>query len=177
MVVNVGLGTGKHEEKAMVLRETLQTQMGIWQSYGPTNGVVTMTNIRNTLADILRHSGLHNAERYYQPMNPQIEQQLMMQAAQAAQAQQGQQMGSDPNAAFLQAEQMKMSARVMADQQKTQLDYQKALMQDDRERDKMVQDLAIEAAKILANSGIRLNEQAIKAEQAMTRPMGMMPNA
>jgi hypothetical protein len=183
MVVNVGLGTGKHEEKAMVLRETLQTQMGIWQSYGPTNGVVTMTNIRNTLADILRHSGLHNAERYYQPMNPQIEQMLMMQAAQAAQAQQGQQMGSDPNAAFLQAEQMKMSARVMADQQKTQLDYQKALMQDDRERDKMVQDLAIEAAKILANSGIRLNEQAIKAEQAMTQPMqpmnpmGMMPNA
>jgi hypothetical protein len=47
----------------------------------------------------------------------------------------------------------------------------------------MVQDLAIEAAKILANSGIRLNEQAIKAEQAMTQPMqpmnpmGMMPNA
>jgi hypothetical protein len=134
-----------------------------------------MTNIRNTLADILRHSGLHNAERYYQPMNPQMEQQLMMQAAQAAQAQQGQQMGGDPNAAFLQAEQMKTSARVMADQQKTQLDYQKALMQDDRERDKMTQDLAIEAAKILANSGIRLNEQQIRAQQAMTQPMGMQP--
>jgi hypothetical protein len=177
MAVNVGIGTGKHEERAMVLRETLQTQMGIWQAYGPTNGVVTMSNIRNTLADILRHSGLHNAERYYQPMNPQIEQMLMQQAAQAAQAQQGQQMGSDPNAAFLQAEQMKTSARVMADQQKTQLDYQKALMQDDRERDKMAQDLAIEAAKILANSGIRLNEQAIKAEQALPRQMGMMPNA
>jgi copper oxidase (laccase) domain-containing protein len=104
----------------------------------------------------------------------------MMQAAQAAQAQQGQQQPSDPNAAFLQAEQMKVSARVMADQQKAQMDYQKALMQDDRERDKMVQDLAIEAAKILANSGIRLNEQAIKAEQAATQPMGMMgmmPNA
>jgi hypothetical protein len=180
MAVNVGLGTGKHEERAMVLRETLQTQMGIWQSYGPTNGIVTMTSIRNTLADILRHSGLHNAERYYNPMNPEIEQQLMMQAAQAAQAQQGQQQPTDPNAAFLQAEQMKVSARVMADQQKAQMDYQKALMQDDRERDKMVQDLAIEAAKILANSGIRLNEQAIKAEQAATQPMGMMgmmPNA
>ena len=177
MAVNVGIGTGKHEERAMVLRETLQTQMGIWQAYGPQNGVVTMTNIRNTLADILRHSGMHNAERYYQPMNPQMEQMIMQQAAQEAQAQQGQQIGSDPNAAFLQAEQMKTSARVMADQQKTQLDYQKALMQDDRERDKMAQDLAIEAAKILANSGIRLNEQAIKAEQALPRQMGMMPNA
>jgi hypothetical protein len=44
----------------------------------------------------------------------------------------------------------------------------------------MIQDLAIEAAKILANSGIRLNEQQIRAQQAMTQPMGMpgmMPNA
>jgi hypothetical protein len=177
MAVNVGLGTGKHEERAMVLREALQTQMGIWQAYGPGNGIVTMTNIRNTLADILRHSGLHNAERYYQPMNAEIEQALMQQAQAAAQAAQGQQGASDPNAAYLQAEQMKVSARVQADQQKAQLDYQKALMQDDRERDKMVQDLAVEAAKLLANSGIRLNEQQIKAEQAATNPMGMMPNA
>jgi hypothetical protein len=73
----------------------------------------------------------------------------------------------------------------MADQQKSQLDYQKALMQDDRERDKMTQDLAIEAAKIFANTGVRLNEQQIRAQQAMTQPMGpqpmmqpgMMPNA
>lgn len=167
MAVNVGLGTGKHEEKAMVLRETLQTQMGIWQAYGPTNGIVTMTNIRNTLADILRHSGLHNAERYYMPMNPQQEQMLLAQAAQAAQ---GQAQASDPNAAFLQAEQMKVSARVQADQQKAQLDFMKAQMQDDRERDKMIQDLAIEAAKLLANSGLRLNEQQVKAQQAATQP-------
>jgi hypothetical protein len=168
MTVNVGLGTGKHEEKAMVLRETLQTQMGIWQSYGPNNGMVTMTTIRNTLADILRHSGLHNSERYYQPMTPQIEQQLMQQAAQAAQ---GQQQASDPNAAFLQAEQMKTSARVQADQQKTQLDFVKAQMEDDRERDKMLQDLAIRGAELYASTGVKLNEQQIRAQQAMTQPM------
>jgi hypothetical protein len=175
MVVNVGLGTGKHEERAMVLREALQTQMGIWQAYGPSNGIVTMTNIRNTLADILSHSGLHNSDRYYQPMSPEIEQQLLQQAAQEAQ---GQQQGSDPNAAFLQAEQMKVSARVQADQQKAQLEFQKALMNDDLQRDKMLQDLAIEAAKIVANGGIRLNEQQIRAQQAATNPMqGMVPNA
>jgi hypothetical protein len=185
LMVNVGIGTNKHEEKAMVLRETLQTQMGIWQAYGPQNNIVSMTNIRNTLADILRHGGLNNSERYYQPMNQQMEQALMMQAAQAAQGQQ-QAQPSDPNMAFMQVEQMKTSARVMADQQKAQLDYQKAIMQDDRERDKMTQDLAIEAAKIFANTGVRLNEQQIRAQQAMTpmpmgQPMmpqpGMMPNA
>jgi hypothetical protein len=175
LIVNVGLGTNRHDEKAMVLRETLQTQMGIWQAYGPSNGMVTMTNIRNTLADILELSGVSNVDRHYNPMNPQIEQQLMAQAAQAAQ---GQQQQSDPNAAFLQAEQMKVSARVQADMAKTQLDAQKAQMEDDRERDRMAQDLAIKVAEILAQTGVQLNTQAIKAEQAAPRPMqlGMMPN-
>jgi len=178
MSVNVGLGTGKHEEKAMVLRETLQTQMGIWQAYGPQNGIVTMTHIRQTLADILRHSGMYNADRYYAPMNPQTEQQLMMQAAQAAQ---GQQPHGDPNAAFLQAEQMKTSARVQADMAKTALDAKRLQMDDDRERDKMAQDLAIKVAEILAKTGVQLNTASLKAEQSMPRPMqpqigGMVPN-
>ena len=175
MIVNVGLGTNKHEERAMVLREILQTQQGIWQAYGPSNGIVTMTAIRNTLADILAHSGLHNSDRYYNPMNPEIEQQMMMQAQQAAA---GQQPASDPNAAFLQAEQMKTSARVQADIMKAQLDQQKAAMEDDRERDRMAQDLAIKVAEILAKTGVQINTAAIKAEQAMPRPMqpGMMPN-
>ena len=184
MTVNVGIGTNKHEEKAMVLRETLQTQMGIWQAYGPQNNIVSMTNIRNTLADILRHGGLNNSERYYQPMNQQMEQMLMMQAAQAAQGQQ-QAQPTDPNMAFMQVEQMKSQTRAQADMQRTQMDFVKAQMQDDRERDKMTQDLAIEAAKIFANTGVRLNEQQIRAQQAMTQPMGpqpmmqpgMMPNA
>jgi signal transduction histidine kinase len=137
--------------------------------------MVTMTNIRNTLADILELSGVSNVDRHYNPMNPQIEQQLMAQAAQAAQ---GQQQQSDPNAAFLQAEQMKVSARVQTDMAKTQLDAQKAQMEDDRERDRMAQDLAIKVAEILAQTGVQLNTQAIKAEQAAPRPMqpGMMPN-
>jgi len=171
MIVNVGIGTNKHEEKAFALNNALQTQMGIWQAYGPSNGIVTMTNIRNALADILSHSGLHNADRYYQPMNPQIEQQLMAAAAQQAQqAQQGAQ-ASDPNAAFLQAEQMKVSARVMADREKAMLEARKADMQDDRERDKMAQDLAIKVAEILAKSGVQINTANLKAEQAAPRPM------
>ena len=94
----------------------------------------------------------------------------MQQAAEAAQAAQGQPQG-DPNAAFLQAEQMKVSARVQADMAKVQLDAQKIAMEDDRERDRMAQDLAIKVAEILAKTGVSLNTQALKAEQAMPRPM------
>ena len=129
--VNVGLGTGKEDEKASALMQTLQTQMQIWQNYGPGNGLVGMTNIRNTLADILALGGMRNSDRYYMPMNPQIEQQLIQQQQQMAQ--QNQQ--PDPNAALaqaqVQAEQIKAQTKLQEVQAKIQLDAQKALAQDD----------------------------------------------
>ena len=171
VITNVGLGTDHHDQKAMALRETLQNQMSIWQAYGPTNGLVTMTGIRATLTDILAMAGINNADRYYAPMNPQIEQMLLMQAQQAQQAMSQQGAGSDPNAAYLQAEQMKMSARVQADMAKTQLDAHKLHMEDDRQRDKMAQDLAIKAAELLAKTGVQIDQNSIKREQAMPRDM------
>jgi hypothetical protein len=172
LVTNVGLGNNRREDRIAALQMTMQTQMQIWQAYGPQNGIVSMTGIRNTLADILGMAGIHNADRYYNPMNPQTEQMLMMQAAQA---QQGQAQPSDPNAAFLQAEQMKMSARVQADMAKTQLDAEKMRMDDDLERDRMAQDLAIKAAELLAKTGVQLDLNAIKREQQMPR-MPFVPN-
>lgn len=174
LVTNVGLGNNRREDRIAALQMTMQTQMQIWQAYGPQNGIVSMTGIRNTLADILGMAGIHNSDRYYNPMNPQIEQQLMAMAAQAAQGQQPQQ-PSDPNAAFLQAEQMKMSARVQADMAKTQLDAEKMRMDDDLERDRMAQDLAIKAAELLAKTGVQLDLNAIKREQQMPR-MPFVPN-
>lgn len=175
LVTNVGLGNNRREDRIAALQMTMQTQMQIWQSYGPTNGIVSMTGIRNTLADILGMAGIHNADRYYNPMNPQIEQQLLAMAAQAAQGDPSQQQPSDPNMAFLQAEQMKMSARVQADMAKTQLDAEKMRMDDDLERDRMAQDLAIKAAELLAKTGVQLDLNAIRREQQMPR-MPFVPN-
>ncbi len=168
MVTNVGLGNNRREDRIGALQMTMQTQMSIWQAYGPQNGIVTMTGIRNTLADLLAMAGINNADRYYNPMNPQIEQQMMMQAQQAA-MQQGQAPQADPNAAFLQAEQMKVSARVQADMAKTQLDAQRIKMEDDLKRDQMAQDLALKAAELLSKTGVSLDLNAIKREQQAVR--------
>ena len=185
IIVNVGLGTGRENEKAAVLRETIQMQMSIWQQYGPNNGMVTMTNIRNTLADTLAAVGLKNSDRYYLPVTPESEQQLIAQKQQEAMmAQQQQQQGgapaSDPNQAFLMAEQMKAQSKVQVDMAKLQLDAQKAsadqqfkmhelAMKDDLKRDEMVQDLAVEVAKILGQYNSTVNVAAVKAEQDATR--------
>lgn len=165
--VNVGLGTGREEEKAAAYREIIALQTQIYQQYGPANGMVTLTNIRNTIADMLASAGIRNSDRYFAPMNVQMEQQMML--MQQQQAAQGQPQQADPNAAYLQAEQMKASARVQADMMKLQLDAQKMALEDDRKRDEMAQDLALKSADLLGKYGVQVNEQAIRAEQERQR--------
>ena len=169
--INVGLGTGREEEKMMGLNQALQMQTMVYQNYGPMNGLVSMTNIRNTLADLLAASGVRNADRYFAPMTPEIEAQ-MLQMQQQAQAQQGQQ--PDPNAAFLQAEQMKAQSKMQTDMAKLQLDAQKAASEDDLKRDQMAQDLLVDAAKIYGQYGTAVDVAKVRAEQDKARMIGGM---
>ena len=173
---NVGLGTGREEEKQMALGMTLQTQMGILQAYGLQNGLVTLTNLRNTLADILAGAGLRNADRYYAPMNPQIEQQMQQQAAQAAQ-QNPHQQPIDPSQALMQTEQMKAMNVQQIATGKLQLEADKAKMQDDLKRDKMAQDLFLKGAQIASTTGLQIHANQLKAEQAAPRAPGGAPAA
>jgi hypothetical protein len=174
MTTNVGLGNGAHDQRMAMMQQALQLQMQVFGQYGPMNGIVTMTGIRNTVADMMALGGIHNADRYIQPMNPQIEQQLMMQAQQmqAMQQQQG-----DPNMAFMQAEQMKAQTRAQVDMQKAAMEHQRKMLEmaqnDDLQRDGMAQDLLIEAAKILGQYGTSVDVERVKAEQ--NAPRQMMP--
>jgi hypothetical protein len=169
--INVGLGTGREEEKMMGLNQALQMQTMVYQTYGPQNGLVSMTNIRNTLADLLAATGIRNADRYFAPITPEIEAQ-MLQAQQQAQAQQGP--ATDPNAAFLQAEQIKAQVKMQSDMAKLQLDAQKAASEDDLKRDQMAQDLLVNAAKIYGEYGTSVDVARIQAEQDKARMIGGM---
>lgn len=173
VTINVGLGNEGEAVKVATLNATFERQMGIWAEYGPENGLVTMTNIRNTLGDMLMLSGLHNVSRYWQPMNERIEKQLAEKAAAESQNQPPQ---LDP---LVQAEQVKAQAsaqkaqqdaqvRIAQAQQKAAIDVQKAqqdgqlrmteiAMRDDRERDQMAQESILKAAEILGSYGITVD--------------------
>jgi len=166
--VNVGLGTGREEDKMMALQQAFQIQQTIFSQYGPQNGIVSLTNIRNTLADILATSGVRNADRYFGPMNAELEQQMMMQQQQAA-MEQGQQQQPDPNAAFLQAEQIKAQSKMQTDMMKMQLEQQKAAAKDDLDRDRMAQDLLVDAAKVYGQYGAAVDVARVQAEQDKVR--------
>ena len=174
VTINVGLGTGREEEKMVMLNQALQQQIMVYQTYGPQNGLVSLTNIRNTMADLLAAAGIRNADRYFQPMNPQIEQQMMMaqQQAQQQQAMMAQQQ-TDPATMMMQAENMKAQTRAQVDMMKAQMDNQRKvqemLMDDDLQRDKMAQDLLVDAATVAGKYGTAVDVAAIKAEQERQR--------
>jgi hypothetical protein len=180
IVAKVGLGHNHHAERMQTLMQTSAFQQQVFQAYGPQNGIVTLTNIRNTLADIMKLGGIYDVERHIQPMTPEIEQQMLQQAQQAAQ---GQQQQSDPNQAFLQVEQMKAQTKAQTDAQKMALDNQqktqKMAMEDDLKRDQMAQDLLVDTAKIVGQYGTTVDVARVKAEQAAPRPIqpnGVIPN-
>jgi hypothetical protein len=161
VTVNVGLGTGKEENKHAALNQAFQTQMQIWQAYGPTNGLVTMTGMRNTLADMLVLAGVRNTDRYFNPMTPEQEQQLIAQQQQA----QGQPQPSPEAQAIVEAETIKAQAKSQTDMMKLEIEAQKAISEDDRKRDQMDQDLLVDAAKILGNHGTSVDIARIKQMQ------------
>lgn len=166
VTVNVGLGTGKEENKIMALNQAYQIQSQIWQAYGPGNGLVTMTGMRNTLADILVASGVRNTDRYFNPMTPDIEAQLIAQQQQA----QAQQPQTSPEAeALVQAETIKAQAKAQTDMMKLEIEAQKAIAEDDRKRDQMDQDLLVDSAKILGDHGTRVDLERIKQMQNTPR--------
>lgn len=165
MSVNVGVGTGQEGERHAALSQALQMQMQIWSQYGNGNGLVTMTGIRNTLGDMLALQGVRNIDRYFNPITPEIEQMLIQQQQQ--QAQENPQMSDGE--ALVQAEQYKADKKAEMDMLKAQIDAQKAIAIDDRERDKLDQDLIIKAAEILGNYGTKVDVEQIKAAQQQAR--------
>ena len=161
VTVNVGLGTGREGERLAALQQALDMQVQIFTQYGVGNGLVGMTEIRNTLADMLALGGLRNIDRYFKPMDQQQEMQL-------AQLTQGEQ-PLDQATAYLQAEQIKADAKSQTDMAKLQIDAQKAIAKDDRERDQMDQDLLVKAAEITGKYQTSVDVAAVKQAQAAPR--------
>jgi len=165
VTVNVGIGTGREEQRQIALQQALQMQMQIWTTYGHSNGMVSMTGIRNTLGDMLALNGVKNVDRYFNPITPEIEQQLI--AQQQQQAQENPQLSDGE--ALVQAEQYKADKKAEMDMLKAQIDAQKAIAVDDRERDALDQELIIKAAEVLGKYGTAVDTAKIKAAQQEPR--------
>ena len=70
---------------------------------------------------------------------------------------------------WIKAEQLKAEAKAQTDMAKLQIDAQKAIAADDRERDKMDQNLLVSAAEILGKYGTAVDVAQVKQMQNVPR--------
>jgi len=173
VTVNVGLGMGREEQRISALNNALGIQMQVYQAYGAQNGLVTLSQIRNSLADILSINGIKNADRYFTPITPEMEQQMLMQQQQQAQQPTPEQVLAQ---AQVQSEQIRAQAKAETDMLKAQIEAQKAVAQDDRERDRLDQELLIKTAEILGKHGTAVDVEKIKQMQNEPRYPNVPPS-
>ena len=116
---------------------------------------------------MLALAGIKNIDRYFNPMTPETEAQLVQQQEELA-AQEQETAMTDAEA-LVQSEQYNADKQMEMQQLKLQIEAQKAIAVDDRDRDKMDQDLLIKAAEILGKYGTAVDTANIKKAQDEAR--------
>ena len=158
MDVNVGLGSGKTEERLQGLMATKETQEAIISNYGPDNPLVSLTQYRQTLVDILEIQGLRDPDKYIKPLNEEMEQQYLQQQAEAAAN------APPPPNPLADVEMVKMMSKMQELEYKSQMDMILHRMKEDIERDEMDQDAILKLTNMLLDAGVE--HEKIKATGA-----------
>ena len=163
VAISVGLGTGNAQDRLAALNLISQKQEQIIQMTGPLNPLCTIMELRNTYADMAKISGVKNVERYFR--SPTMEE--------ISQYQQEQQPppAPDPTEMLAQVEAEKTRADIVNNDKKVALEFIKARMQDDRERDKLDADVELRAAEMQARVGAQVNMAQIKADMERQRTL------
>lgn len=163
VVVNVGLGTGSIEQKVQTLMAVLAQQKEILQTLGPNNPIVSIKQMRNTIAQILELQGVKDATRYFNEITPEIEQQMA----------QPQQPAPDATQILAQVEADKIKKDIEIADKKMAVEIATQKAADDRERDKLETDVWLKSYEMGLKYGV-----VVPVEQALAiidRPRDLAP--
>ena len=165
--VNPTLGKGSDTVRMMTLQQIKQDQMTIFQQFGPSNPVVGIPEMRNTLTDMLSIANIKNVSRYFKEVSPE-----QLQAIMSA--------PKEPDAMTIAAkanyERVKsQTAKDMGDQQ---FQAQKQAMDEHFRRDKLAQEKAFDDEKLrLEQAKLALDHQVDMANVVVDMAKATTPDA
>jgi hypothetical protein len=159
VVVNVGVGDGTVEDRINILSQVAARQEGILKESGPNNPITSMTQYTNTLTKMLQLAGIKDSQNYFNqlpadfqlpeppPPKPTPEEMLTQVQAQSIQA------DIEKKAAELQLEREKM------------------ILADDRERDRIEQDGILKRYELELKYGVQIQSAEINAAMNKDREL------
>jgi hypothetical protein len=150
--VNVALGSGLVEDKINTLSLIYQNQLELMQLSAP---IVTWRGVRTTLSKMVELGGWPTADEFYEPWG---EQQQIAWDQQQAQNQQ-----PDPQTMLVQIEGQRLQLEAEEISAKMALDERKLMLEDDRERDKMARQFAVDSEKLRIEAEGAAEDRRIQA--------------
>ena len=173
---NVGLGTASPEQKLQMLQLVYAEQQKYLMSMGMDNPFTSLSQIYNTLEDMIELGGLQNAGRYFNYIDKEIEamiaEGMAKKAAEQSEKQEAMQ-PVDPGRSLLMAESMKSRVsmqKTMSDMRVKELELAQRSIEKAEEfdiaRDKLVQDRNIKLAELRREA----TNETIKREQEANNP-------
>ena len=168
VIVNVGVGDGTIEDRINILNQVAMRQEMLIKETGVNNPVVSLPQYTNTLTKMLQLAGIKDSQNYFNqlpadfqlppPPEPKLTPEEMLAQVQAQ---------------SIQADIQKKAAEL-------QLDREKMIMSDDRERDRIEQDGILRRYELELKYGVQIQsaeiEAAMNKDRELIRQQAAMSN-
>jgi hypothetical protein len=155
VTVNVGVGDGTIEDRINILNQVAMRQEMLIEKTGPNNPVVTVPQYTNTLTKMLQLAGIKDSQNYFN----QLPADFQMPPPEAPRL--------TPEETLAQVQAQAIQADIQKKAAELDLERQKMIMSDDRERDRIEQDGILRRYELELKYGVQI--QSAEIDAAMNR--------
>ena len=159
VIVNVGVGDGTLEDRINILNQVAMRQEMIIKETGANNPVVSLPQYTNTLTKMLQLAGIKDSQNYFNqlPVDFQLPPPPEPKAT--------------PEEMLAQVQAQSIQADIQKKAAELQLDREKMIMSDDRERDRVEQDGILRRYELELKYGVQIQSAEINAAMNTDREL------
>ena len=159
VTVNVGVGDGTIEDRINILNQVAMRQEMLIKETGPNNPVVTIPQYTNTLTKMLQLAGIKDSQNYFNQLPADF--QLPPPPEPKA----------TPEEMLAQVQAQSIQADIQKKAAELDLERQKMIMSDDRERDRVEQDGILRRYELELKYGVQIQSAEIEAAMNTDREL------
>jgi hypothetical protein len=159
VVVNVGVGDGTIEDRINILNQVAMRQEMLLKETGPNNPVVSVQQYTNTLTKMLQLAGIKDSQNYFNQLPADF--QLPQPPAPKP----------TPEEMLTQVQAQSIQADIEKKAAELQLEREKMILADDRERDRIEQDGILKRYELELKYGVQIQSAEINAAMNKDREL------
>jgi len=159
VIVNVGVGDGTIEDRINILNQVAMRQEMLIKETGPNNPIVSLPQYTNTLTKMLQLAGIKDSQNYFN----QLPVDFQLPPPEAPKP--------TPEEMLAQVQAQSIQADIQKKAAELQLDREKMIMSDDRERDRVEQDGILRRYELELKYGVQIQSAEINAAMNTDREL------